>query len=334
VDDLPTEYKIYHYARQGYSQDTIARFVHVTPPYVCKIIKKLINKGYLQELYNKVDINGVVVNKKTKPKMYAPTDIIYPIDNKLTNSTSGASTPHQKIMDDPRLNLICVQYEIVDLPKEVVHGHQWTNNNTTYLDYKKDFEIGTVTFRIINDSKLVLWLPEKVIDKKHIRGCTTKIYNEAQEYANWFQKQFRCRLGLPETYQDYHIAFQENDPLLCDYVAKHGIIKLVDSEGKVIAWWDQSKGTPEYETQDERIAENRAFAPFKIKWLEDKIPVLEKKIDSLESSLTNQILKILEEKIGSIIEKKVGPIIEKQFEKQLSRFFEKPKQPDSYKEVT
>jgi len=330
VDDLPTKYKIYSYAIQGYSQDTIARFVHVTPPYVCKIIKAFIKDRYLKEVFNKTDINGVIVYKKTKPKMYAPTDKIYTIYDKLTKSTSGASTPYGKVIDDPRLNLICVQYEIIELPKEEVPGHRWTNNNTTYLDYKKEFDIGTVTFRIINDIKLVLWLPEKVIDKKHIRGCSTKIYVEAQDYANWFQKHFRCKLGLPETYQDYHIAFQENDPLLCDYVAKHGIIKLIDSKGRVLTWWDQSKGYSEFETRDERIAEIRAFAHLKIMWLEDKIPVLENKIDALESSLTNKVMNTLEEKIGSIIENKVGPIIEK----QLSRFFEKPKQPDSFKDVT
>ena len=328
--DLPTKYKIYSYAIQGYSQEKIARLVHVTPPYVCKIIKAFIKDGYLKEVYNKTDINGVIVNKKTKPKMYAPTDIVYTIDDKLTNSTSGASNSYRKLIDDPRLNLKCVQYAIIELPKEEVPGHPYTNNNTTYLDYKKDFDIGTVTFRIINDVKLVLWLPEKVIDKMHIRGCSTKIFTEAQDYANWFQKNFRCKLGLPETYQDYHIAFQENDPLLCDYVAKHGIIKLIDGEGRVIMWWDQSKGYSELETRDERIAETRAFAHLKIMWLEDKIPVLENKIDALESSLANKVLNIIEEKIGSIMEEKVGFIIEK----QLSRFFEKPKQPDSFKDVT
>lgn len=279
-------------------------------------------------VYEKVTINGVVQNRKTKPILYSATDIIYPVDGKLTNSTSRTQGCYNNDTENPRLNLICVIYPIIEIPAEAVPGHSWTNNNTQYLDHKEKFACGEVTFRLINNTQLVIWKPEKVVDKRHIRNCTDKIYSEMQEYANWFQKRFRCKLGLPEIYQDYHLAFQENDPVLRDYVEKNGIIKVVDGAGRVIAWWDQSKGHPEFETSDERIAETRVFAPMKIIWLEDKIPVLENKIDALESTLTNKVLNNLEEKIGSIIENKISQIIEK----QLSRFFEKPKQPDSFKD--
>lgn len=323
LDGLSRKYKIYCYAIKGYAQSVIAVVLHVTPAYVCKVIKELKKEGYLKEVFRKKTIKGDEVYEKTKPILYDKTDKIYPISDKLTSFTSGMQKQHLEEIENPRLNLICVQYEIIKPPVKEISGHAWINNNTTYLDYKENFECGQVTFRIINGRKLVLWFPERTIDKRHIRGCTNKIYNEVQIYANWFQKQFGCRLGLPEVYQDYHIAFKEDDPLLCDLVKKHGILKIVDVEGRVIAWWDKSKKYTEYETQDERIAEAKAFGPLKIVLLEDKI-------DKLESTLSEKVVSIFEEKVVPILDNKLSSIIEE----QLSKFFDNPKPPDGFEDVT
>ena len=322
-DELTTKDKIYYYARVGYAQSKIAILVKVKPSRVCVVIRELKKEGYLEEKYDKIIKNGVTVKRKTKPILYGATDKIYPLDSKLTFLTSGVQKDHRKLIENPRLNLKCLQYPFIKPPSKEVHGHAWTNNNTTYLDYKKEFECGQVTFRIINDINLVIWVPEKVMDKRHIRGCTSKIYNEIQIYANWFQKEFECRLGLPEIYQDYHISFHEDDPLLCELVSKHGLIKIIDGDGSVIAWWDQSKGHPEFETRDERIAEARAFAPVKILWLEDKI------VD-LESTLSKMVVSIIEEKLVPILDDKLSSIIEE----KLSNFFDNSRPLDGFEDVT
>jgi hypothetical protein len=289
---------------------------------VCKIIKQHITDGYLEEVDEIFTLNGFVHKRKTKPILYSATDKIYPVDDKLTNSTSRTQGCYNNDTEDPRLNLICVIYPIIEIPAEAVPGHSWVNNNTVYVTHKERFECGEVTFRLINNQQLVIWKPEKVIDKRHIRNCTDKIYSQMQEYANWFQKRFRCKLGLPEIYQDYHLAFQENDPVLRDYVEKHGIIKVVDGEGRVIAWWDQSKGHPEFETSDERIAEARVFAPMKIIWLEDKMHSLENSIKDIKTAIVIEVVNEIKSSIVTDIKKEV------------SHLFENQRQPDSFKDVT
>ncbi len=303
--------------------------INVSTPLVCKVIKKLKRWGYLREVYKEINIDGFVIEKKTKPILYVPTDKIYPVDAKLTNFTSGTLNGTADSINDPRLNLICVQYSIIEPPTEDIPGHSWSINNTKYLDYKHEFECGKITFRIINDIKLVIWYPERIVDKRHVRGFTDKIYAKVQPYANWFQKKFHCKLGLPEIYQDYHIAFQENDPILREYTEKHGILKIVDGDGRVLGWWDKSKGSPEFETREERIAEARIFAPFKIIWLEDKFNELDKKIDKIEETIVDKIITIFDERLSSVIEKKVTPIIEEQFNK----YFTSHDLPDTFRDV-
>ena len=62
--------------------------------------------------------------------------------DKLTNVTSGTLKDHRKLIENPRLNLICLQYEIIEPPEKEIPGHRWANNNTTYLDHKEKFECG------------------------------------------------------------------------------------------------------------------------------------------------------------------------------------------------
>jgi hypothetical protein len=169
-----------------------------------------------------------------------------------------------------------------------------------------------------------------VIDKLHIRDCTSKIYAEAQFYANWFQKRFKCKLGPPEIYQDYHLAFQENDPLLCDYVANNGILKIVNGDGKVIMWYDRSKGYTECETHDERIAEAKAFAPLIIMNLEDRVYNLEKNIDSIVDEKIKKFEKDIVDKIVNDFDTRISAVIEK----RINMLFDNPRLPDTFDDVT
>lgn len=303
-DDLPIEYRVYCYAKSGCAQSMIASLCKISRPRVNKIIKQLVDNDYLEEVYNIIEIEGRKHKQKTKPILYVPTDKEYTVEAKLTQSTSGTF----KKVEDPRLNLICVKYRIIEKPKKKVPGHHWNNNNTNYLDYKKEFDCGEVTFRLINENILVIWIPERVVDSCHIRDLTSKIYSEVQVYANWFQKEFHCRVGLPSIYQDYHIAFPENDPLLRNLVDKHGLLKIIDPEKRVVGWWDSSKKYTEFETRDERIAETKAFAPFKIIALEDRLNNFENSID---------------ERIFNVIENRVVPIIENKLNEALERYFSK-----------
>lgn len=285
--DTNTKYKIYKYATMGFSQSHIAKvLLKIDPGYVNRIVKKLIADGYIEEVKEKILINGKPIYKRVWPILYKPTDIIYPLDAAiLPKKTSG-------VLNDPRINLICLQYNIIKPIELEPAGHKWINKNTEYIDLKEIFPIGVVTFRLINKTKLIVWLPEKQIGKEHLRNIKDKAYVMAQSYVAWFEKKYRCRVGLPEIYQDYHIAFTESDPLLNDLVKQHGILKLIDADGRVISWWDQSKGIPEYETQDERLAEARAFYPNKIVILEDKLYHLEEQITRMENSINGLVEKI------------------------------------------
>lgn len=119
-NDLPIKYRIYAYAKEGYAQLKIAKLCKVSPPYVCKVIKELIEDKFLREIFREEVKNGQKHKRKTKPIKYEPTDKEYNIFNKLTNSTSG-------VLEDPRLNLICIKYSILERPKKEVPGHRWEN---------------------------------------------------------------------------------------------------------------------------------------------------------------------------------------------------------------
>lgn len=281
-----TKYKIYKYAIQGYPQSKIASFLRIDKAYVNRVIKELIREGYIKP-----------VCENTKPIIYEATNKLYPVDEKLTKSTSGGLSP--------RLNLIVLKYRILKPPEVKVDGKEWVANNTRFVDHRELFDEGYVTFRIINDKVLVVFMPEQIVDAVHIRHTRQLLYEKAQDYANWFQKTYRCQLGLPEIYQDYHIAFLEKDPFLNQMVQKYGMVKLVDCENRVIAWYDQSKGSPEFETRDERIAEIKAFLPVVVANLEDRLFDFENRLSALEmlfSSVKDDI-GVLSERIENSVRK-------------------------------
>jgi len=245
-------------------------------------------EGYLKEVYNNITKNGIVYKQKTKPILYHATDKEFLWNDKLTHLTSGGRSENN-LVENPRLNLRCLKYPIIEPPKREIIGDSWVNNNTQYTDYKREFNCGEVTFRIINNITLVIWIPEKIVDRCYIRNISTKVHSDIQLYADWFQKEFCCKLGSPSPYQDLHMAFKENDPMLCNLVDKYGLLKIIDIDNRVVGWWDKSKKYVEFETHDERIAEARAFYPYKIVFFEDKISELEASIEKLPDLIADKI---------------------------------------------
>lgn len=265
--------KIYHYIIQKYAPSKIAKLLKCSKPYVSKIIKQLINEGYIVEVFKK---DGSC----TKPKIYDKTSKSYP--SKLTDYSSGINI---RPIEQPRLNLIALKFSILDPPKKNIPGKHYTAGNTNFITYSKLFVEGRVTFKVISDKILVVFMPETIVSPEQIRHTKHALYDLALSYSNWFEKTFICKLGDGSLYQDYHIAIHESDPYLVEMSKKYGMLKVIDSKGNVIAWWDFSKGPSEFETRDEKIAENKVFGPVISMNLQDRVYHLESEIAALNLAI-------------------------------------------------
>lgn len=280
---------IYHYLIQGYPACKIKEFkdINCTKGYISQVVRQLVSKGYIQEVLEKTP-SGKLLHKK--PKLYSKTHKQYP--SKFSDLTSRVSVDH---VEQPRLNLICLYYHVVSKPKKEVMGHSWTINNTRYVDVKHVFPEGRVTFRIINEGTLVVFMPEVVVRVEDLRHTRQRLFVKAQEYANWFQKTFGCSLGLPEIRQDYHIAVGERDPFLMELCKDYGLVKVLDEKDNVLFWWDRSKGFLEFETKSEKIAENRVLMPLVVENLQDRVFLLTSEVEAL-----SMVFEGFEEKIRRV----------------------------------
>lgn len=265
--ELKRKDKIYYYLIRGYAPVKTAKLTKCSKPYVSKITKQLIKNGYIYEVFKD--------GQATKPKLYSKTDKTYP--TKLTSYPSGTQI---SLKEQPRLNMIAMKFDILEPPKKEVPGKQFVAGNTVFVDYSKLFKEGAVTFRLISDKILVVFMPETIVSPDSIRHTKQLLYKRITRYSNWFQKRFHCKLGDSSLYQDYHIAIHESDPFLSEMARKYGMLKVSDSSGNVIAWWDFSKGPCEFETRDEKIAENRVFAPIISMNLQDRVYYLESEIEA------------------------------------------------------
>lgn len=271
---------IYYYLIQGYPATKIKGFTDIKcdKSYVSKIIKMFKKQGYIIEVFEKNEKGKL---RPTKPKLYQKGKRDYP--TKFTKSTSRSLNP--KFNEHPRLNLVVLYFKVFKEPKNpdflVEKGHSWTINNTTYVDVKHVFDVGRVTFRLINNKSLIVFMPEHMVSSGELRHLKDKLYTRAIECSNWFQKKTGCKLGLPEIHQDYHIAIAEHDPFLSEMCSQYGIVKIVDENNREICWWDRSKGYLEFETRDERIAEIKAFNPVIVSNLQDRVWMLQGQVESM-----------------------------------------------------
>jgi len=319
---------IYYHLISGYPASKIKDFKEIkcSSSYISKVIKQFISHRYIKEIYEK---NERGQKRPTKPKLYGRGRKQYPA--KLTNLTSGSlmvpsKKPEIKPTEQPRLNLICVYYKVLEKPSQIVRGHSFMVNNTKYIDTKKYFEFGRVNFRLINEKALRIFMPSTYVDANNLRDTKLLLYGLAKDCSNWYQKRFGVKLGDPEIRQDYEIAIAENDPFLSELSQKYGMIKLVDENNDVIMWWDKSKGYLEGETTKERIAENKVLGPIKIGNIEDRVYHMQQQIEAL-----NMTFEGLEGKIGSLAMSmdKLQSSIDK-----VNEFFDRPPGPDERREIT
>ena len=213
-----------------------------------------------------------------------------------------------------------MKFDILEPPQITIPGKRFVAGNTVFIDYSKLFKEGNVTFRLISDKTLVVFMPEVVVSPNRIRHTKQLLYQRVLRYSNWFQKRFHCKLGDSSLYQDFHIAIHETDPYLSEMAKKYGMLKVSDSKGDVIAWWDFSKGPCEFETRDEKIAENKVFAPIISMNLQDRVYHLESEIEA-----QGMVIKALNTKFDEI-EKLLGEI--------RDIVTPKPIGPDEKKDVT
>ena len=111
----------------------------------------------------------------------------------------------------------------------------------------------------------------------------------AEKYADWFAQEFNCVLGESSTYQNYEIAVAENDPFLSEMAKKHGLLKIIDSSGTVLSWYDFSKGYCEFETTNENLAEIKAFMPLIVNDLNNRVLSLTGEVEA-QGGFTTQRL--------------------------------------------
>jgi len=174
--------------------------------------------------------------------------------------------------EQPRFHLISVQYVITKKPSVEPKGNIYFMDSTRIIDVKRATAVGSVLFRFISDKKLVVMLPALSGCVDDFRSLKSRLYSYAQEQVNIICKEYDMRVGLPELYQDPHIAFMENDPYLQDMCKKYGMLKISDQDGNVLAWWDQSnKPEVEFETREERLAEIKTFMPMIVDNLQDRV---------------------------------------------------------------
>jgi hypothetical protein len=228
----------------------------LSPGKVAKLLHLDVNRQYVYRVFSEYKKSRVLIYKSNGVK-----------SDKITPGPS----PQISQQEQPRLNLIVLIYDILSPFKHPPEGKTWVINGTTFTDVKRMTRIGNVLFRIINEKRLQVFIPEMAVKREDLRHTKDVLYQVAQTAVMDFCRLTGCEVGLPLIGQMPHIAVMENDPYLCELTKQYGVLKLVDNEGKTIAWWDRSKGPPEFETRDEGIAEMKAFAPEILRNLQDRM---------------------------------------------------------------
>lgn len=296
---------ILKYLLKGFTASQIRNFIdiNVSKQYISKVIKDLIKENKIEEVIGlPIDNNKKGKNNGHNPKLYK--------EKKPYRSTDKTASPLSTFdenfkyfsneFEQPRLNLIVLYYKVVKVPEKIDEllrsGIVRTISGSEFIYLKHIFDDGRINFQLSNRKSLMVFIPERIVSLDDFRHTKQKLYEKAMKYANWFQKNFCCTLGLPEIRHDYHIAIKENDPFLIEFANKYGMLKIIDEKGDLVAWFDRSKEYLEFETQDENIAEIKAFMPFIVKSLQDRIFNMSKEVEAL-----NMLYDALELKIKQSI---------------------------------
>jgi len=268
VDKNSKKERIYHYLIHGYYAAQIKDFkdIKCSKGYVSQVIKELLQSGYIKLI-------------DRYPRRFSKTSRVY--GRMFSNCTPGVSNSE---FEQPRIHLNVVKFELLKPPdldiidEEGIVVNRWNANNSSFVEVSRFVDIGKIVYRLCNDKTLVVLTPGFFHDPENFRHYRRILLEKTEKYAAWFCKKYHCRIGEMVICRDSDIANTETDPYLNEMVLKYGMVKLVDQDGHTVYWWDQSKGSPEFETNHEDLAEIRVFMPLIVKTLEDRVHTLSSEV--------------------------------------------------------
>ena len=316
--------RVYDLLITGKNPKRIAQIIGVSLPYVLKIIKQLEADGLV-----------VCINPKGRPKFYEATKKPYPIDEakltkltnnnnvKLTNISCGNKEEKLKRLKPPvqggsktvQIQRAQILFHVIVPPPA---GTKWDKqyqlkNGVKVYQYSHPFKnLGTVVFQRYKSEKtdkLLVTLPRMLVSKEQIRdekAVNDFLIDFAMRAVVWFQKRFKCRLGLPEiaTKPDFAVVVEE--PELAQALKKYTF-----KVGEV--WADSSPpdNLPEIESKNPVHIINYLESIQKIKDIEENLKQTDDKIKALSQQIeiaNNQIqhlanaLALMAEKVSTMAE--------------------------------
>lgn len=258
---------IYKLLCHGFAQSKIVDILHIDKAYVSRITNELLRENYVY-----------CANSKGNPKLYKPTDKpLLLADSSVDKKRGGRNTTSYGVV---RVHSISRSYLLERPPKlPVKWDKEWVNNGTTFYQLQKVEDVGLVTVRLIKYSnggpfgKLIVWMPERYLSYEQLDNHKRILESYCQVVANWFMRNFHCQLGLPEPYQKPEFAFPEDPEFV--HLAKD---KNLKSEH---CWVDSSEGSPEWETDDVKLAKIRLELPERVLRLETTVDRIADSVDRL-----------------------------------------------------
>jgi len=218
--------------------------------------------------------------------------------------------------------------------EQFVYHHRFSSDSD--VDELKGLDVTFMRKKTKNTDNLVIYMPEKYLLESELDVAKDLLEKYVWKAYRWFQRRFKCHLGMPLQYRDFEVARRISEPSKIDFVKKHGMLKVKNELGYAIV--DESKkGFPEREfssIEAMKIDLNLHSLYFS---LEKRVTKLEFRVDKLENNQV-YIIKLLEEKIPTFeklsdIEKRFDRMV-KSLEKLEKRFKELEPLPDEKKDVT
>lgn len=239
----------------------IAYLLGVTHPYVAKIIKQLINDGYV-----------IPQGKKTCPMFYSATakipirgDVTIPTPKDVTKSEPSSELFQQEEL--LKLNRgkgaqseIVVQkarYEII-IEREYSDFFDglklWMHGNCEHRKFKaKVFDhFGEFSFEKVGKSKLIVIIPEMIFKKEELAIAKHAIFSIAYESLKWFAKEAKVKFKWNTMHlcQKPHICRPAKDSKAIRVARDYSL----SIDGKML---DMSSGKADWETTvfDEHVVD-------------------------------------------------------------------------------
>lgn len=262
--------KIYRLLCYGYSQRKIAIITGKTRQRISQITDELVQEKYVY-----------APAPAARPRLYKPTDTPYPLgDTSVKQIRPGRQDSLTEVCRAHSLAFILP----LERPSKITipWSKSWRNNGTVYKQLIKMFDIGKITVRLIegkSSSQIVFFLPEKYLTKNELKNYDRVMWRYIDRIINWFEKKYACRLGIPDIYQKPEFAIPEDPETL--FIGNRYNIHTEAS------WVDASEGTPEWETNDIKIAKAKIESGERILSLEKKLDHIENMISSFDNKISS-----------------------------------------------